>query len=130
MLTHPDAEWMGRIANERVGEVLADTDLVAVPSLWYENSPVVIQEARAAGVPVVVSGLGALAEKVRHGVDGLHFPPGDADALRRALLRLIDEPDLLPRLREGVQPAMDMERHVLRLEPIYEQLLKKRARAR
>jgi glycosyltransferase involved in cell wall biosynthesis len=36
-LTHPDACLMGRIPNERVGEVLADSDVMVVPSVWYEN---------------------------------------------------------------------------------------------
>jgi glycosyltransferase involved in cell wall biosynthesis len=87
---------------------------------------VVIQEARAAGVPVVASGHGALAEKVHDGVDGLHFPPGDAAALRRTLQRLLDEPDLLPRLRQGIPAPMDVAEHVQRLEPIYHQLVQTR----
>jgi len=62
-LADPGAQFKGPIPNERVGEVLADSDVVVVPSLWYENSPVVIQEARAARVPVIASGHGAMAEK-------------------------------------------------------------------
>lgn len=119
LLTHPDAQMMGRIANERVGEVLADSDVMVVPSLWYENSPVVIQEARAAGVPVVAAAHGALAEKVRHGVDGLLTPPGEVDTLRWTLQRLLDEPDLLSRLRANVPAPVDMAEHVQRLEEIY-----------
>ena len=122
LLPPTGAEMMGRIPNEQVGHVLADSDVVVVPSLWYENSPVVIQEARAAGVPVVASGHGALAEKVRDGVDGLHFPPGDVDGLRRVLQRLLDEPDLLARLREEMAQATDMDTHVTHLEEIYEGL--------
>jgi glycosyltransferase involved in cell wall biosynthesis len=120
LLSHPDAQWMGGVANDRVGEVLADTDVMVLPSLWYENSPVAIQEARAAGVPVVASGLGALAEKVHDKVDGLLFPPGDAAGLRQALQRLVNEPDLLSSLRRGTSPAMDMPQHVQRLEEIYD----------
>jgi glycosyltransferase involved in cell wall biosynthesis len=96
--------------------------VVVVPSLWFENSPVVIQEARAAGVPVVASRHGALVEKVRDGVDGLLFTPGDAGALRQALLRVAEEPGLLVRLRLGVPPAMDLGEHVEKLEQIYEQV--------
>lgn len=121
--THSDTQFMGRIVNERVGEVMADSDVVVVPSLWFENSPVVIQEARAAGVPVVASGHGALAEKVRHGVDGLHFAPGDAIALREVLQRLADERDLLARLREMVPAPLDMSDHAQRLETIYQQAM-------
>ena len=50
------------------------------------------------GVPVVVSDHGGLAERVRHDVDGLRFPPGDADALAAALRRLVHEPGLRARL--------------------------------
>lgn len=46
---------------------------VVVPSVWWENSPVVIQEARRAGTPLIVSDIGGMAEKVLPGVDGLHF---------------------------------------------------------
>ncbi|HFD40183.1 MAG TPA: glycosyltransferase [Anaerolineae bacterium] len=114
-----DARLMGRIANERVGEALSDSDVIVVPSLWYENSPVVIQEARAAGLPVVASDRGALAEKVRPGVDGLLFPPGDVDALRRTLQRLIEEPELLARLRANVPPPLDMAGHAAQIEALY-----------
>lgn len=122
MSSHPDIQFMGRIANDRVGEVLADSDVMVVPSLWYENSPVVIQEARAAGVPIIASGHGALAEKVRHEVDGLHFPPGEVGALRQTLRRLVNEPDLLPRLRRNVSAPSDMGEHVRHLELVYHRL--------
>jgi glycosyltransferase involved in cell wall biosynthesis len=124
LISHPDVEIMGRIANERVGEVLADSDVMVVPSVWYENSPVVIQESRAAGVPVVASDLGALAEKVRNGVDGLLFTAGDPAALRQALLSLLTEPDLLPRLRRNIPPPMDTQEHVRRLQGIYRKLVR------
>jgi len=70
------------------GEVLAlmrGAGWVVVPSIWWENSPVVIQEARRAGVPLIVSGLGGMAEKVRPGLDGLHFLRGNAPDLARVL---------------------------------------------
>ncbi|MGD2040368.1 MAG: glycosyltransferase, partial [Anaerolineae bacterium] len=108
------------------GEVLADSDVMVVPSLWYENSPVVIQEARAAGLPVVVSGHGALAEKVQHGVNGLHFPPGDATALRRILARLAGDADLLAKLRQNIPAPMDMSEHAQRLEILYRQVMLQR----
>lgn len=123
LLPPTGAELMGRVPNEWVGQVLADSDVVVVPSLWYENSPVVIQEARAAGVPVVTSGHGALAEKVRDGVDGLHFAPGDAQALQRVLQRLLDEPELLPALRAGIAEPTDMGDHVRQLETEYYRMI-------
>jgi glycosyltransferase involved in cell wall biosynthesis len=70
-----------------------------------------------------VSGHGALAEKVRDGVDGLVFPPGDADSLRQALQRLVDEPDLLQRLRRRIPPPVDIVEHAGQLETVYGQLV-------
>jgi glycosyltransferase involved in cell wall biosynthesis len=92
----------GRFENARVAEILSGLDVTVTPSTWYENSPLAILESRAAGTPVVTAALGGMAELVRDGVDGLHFRPGDAADLARQLQRLLDEPDLLPRLRAGV----------------------------
>ena len=55
-----------------------DADWVVMPSVWWENAPLVIAEAHAHGRPVICSNIGGMAESVRHGVDGLHFPAGDA----------------------------------------------------
>jgi glycosyltransferase involved in cell wall biosynthesis len=98
-------------------------DVVVVPSLWYEAYSFLVSEAFAAGLPVLASRLGALADRVRDGVDGLLLPPGDIMAWRAAMQRLLDEPDLLPRLRAGVRPPMTMEEHVDRLETLYAQII-------
>ncbi len=109
----------GAIPNTQVGQVLAETDVLAVPSLWYENSPVVIQEAYAAGVPVVASRLGALVEKVHEGVDGELVQPGDVAAWRAMLQRLIDSPSELARLRSNVRAPLSLDEHIEKLDDIY-----------
>src|SRR6185295_3117078 len=58
------AELAGAVTRERVPAVLAATDLLVVPSVWFENSPFAIHEARAAGTAVLVSDLGGMAELV------------------------------------------------------------------
>ncbi len=79
----------GRYDRTRVaGELMAEVDWVIVPSIWWENSPLVIQEAFTYGRPVICSGIGGMAEKVTDGVNGLHFRVGDprslAETMRRA----------------------------------------------
>lgn len=111
----------GLLPRDAVGQVLAETDALVVPSLWYENSPLVIQEAFAAGVPVVASNIGALSEKVRPGVDGWLCPPGDVQAWHKTLLRLAEHPDEVDRMAAGVQPPMNLQDHVTRLEELYAQ---------
>jgi glycosyltransferase involved in cell wall biosynthesis len=101
LLSLPGVRYHGAVAQDAVPPALASLDVVVVPSTWLENCPLVIREAFVAGVPVVASNLGGMAEMVRHEHNGLLFEPGDADALRRTLLRLIQEPALIDRLRAG-----------------------------
>ncbi len=73
---------MGPLPPERVQDALARTDLLVVPSLWPENSPLTVHEAALAGVPVLGSRIGGIAEYVQEGVTGLLFAPGNANELR------------------------------------------------
>jgi glycosyltransferase involved in cell wall biosynthesis len=95
----PRLTFCGPYRHEQVYDLLANLDVIVVPSVWYENSPFVIQEAQAAHVPVLASRLGGMRELVTHETDGLLFEPGDASDLARQLRRLLDEPGLLDRLR-------------------------------
>jgi glycosyltransferase involved in cell wall biosynthesis len=122
-LATPNVRFLGRLDRIGVWQALMQVDVVVVPSLWYEAYSFLVSEAFAAGLPVLASRLGALADRVRDGVDGLLLPPGDIMAWRAAMQRLLDEPDLLPRLRAGVRPPMTMEEHVDRLETLYAQII-------
>jgi len=116
---HPGIRFVGRLTREQVWQTLAASDVLVVPSLWYETASLVIQEAFAVGVPVIAADHGALAERVRHQVDGLLVPPGDVAALRRTMQRLVDEPDLLARLRSGIAPVRTIGEYVACLEALY-----------
>lgn len=87
---YPFLSYAGPYSNGMVRELMSSCDYVVVPSTWWENSPLVIQEAYAAGCPVVCSGIGGMAEKVVDGVSGLHFRPGDAADLLRVLSMAAD----------------------------------------
>jgi glycosyltransferase involved in cell wall biosynthesis len=78
---------------------------------------------RERGGALVASDVGALPEKIRHGVDGLLFPPGDAAALARILRELYDDPDRLRSLRENVAPTHLMSDHVREVQMIYEEAM-------
>jgi hypothetical protein len=106
--------------------VLADLDMLVVPSIWIENAPFIIREAFAAGVPVVASNLGGMAEMVRHDVDGLLFQAGDPDALSAALRRVVDEPGLVDRLRAGITRPQSIEDDAAWLQTLYEKVQPRR----
>jgi glycosyltransferase involved in cell wall biosynthesis len=119
----PNVRFLGKLAREGVWEILSQVDAVVAPSVWYETFSFLVSEAFAAGLPVIASRLGALAERVSDGVDGLLVPPGDVAAWREALQRLVDEPDLLRRLRSNVQPPLTLDEHVDQIESVYSRVL-------
>lgn len=69
-----------------------------VPSLVPEGFGLVAAECLAAGTPCVISALGGLLDVVADGVEGLHVPPGDAEALACAIRRLLQDEPLRTRL--------------------------------
>lgn len=119
---HPRIHLEGPLPSDRVGEALSWADYLVVPSLWWENSPVTILEAYHAGVPVIASRLGALAEKVVDGVGGLLFAPGDVADLCRVLADTLERPDLLDALRRTLPPVATMDEHARALEAIYREV--------
>ena len=92
----------GAYINADVDELMAEVDVVLVPSIWWENSPVVIQEAFRNGRPVVCSNIGGMAEKVAPGVDGMHFQVGSARSLVNVLKNLAAKPEFVEELGRSV----------------------------
>jgi GT2 family glycosyltransferase/glycosyltransferase involved in cell wall biosynthesis len=100
-LTSADVRVHGAVPHREVPRALASIDVLVVPSVWPENSPLVINEAFMAGVPVVASRIGGIPEIVRHGRNGLLFDAGDVDGLTGALERLRADRALLDALSAG-----------------------------
>lgn len=95
------ATHRGRFAEGALPEVLAEIDLLAVPSTCPESFGLATREAFAAGRAVVTTDRGALPESVRDGVDGLIVPGEDPGAMADALRRLVEDDELLPTLSRG-----------------------------
>jgi glycosyltransferase involved in cell wall biosynthesis len=112
----------GRFPRSQLADVLSQADVIIVPSVWYENHPLVIQEAFAAKIPVITSNLGGMAEFVKHGINGLLFERGNVNNLAQQMQRVIDEPRLLDRLRVGIPPVKTMEQEVDEIIAVYQQL--------
>lgn len=123
MVKNENIEFAGEYENWEVADVLAGLDAVVVPSVWYENSPLVIHEAFMAKMPVVASNLGGMAEYVHHMENGLLFELGNADDLREKVLTLADSPDLVRELGENAPEVKCMEDHAGELLEIYRQFV-------
>jgi glycosyltransferase involved in cell wall biosynthesis len=113
--------YQGPYENTRVHALMHMVDAVVVPSIWWENSPVVIQEALANGKPVICSNIGGMAEKVRPGIDGLHFEVGRALDLARVLQDLARAPQRLAALSASLGRPISTEAAVTAHLGLYEQ---------
>jgi glycosyltransferase involved in cell wall biosynthesis len=78
----PGVNLVGAVARERVPELLGEADVLVFPSFWDENCPIVLLEARAAGLRIVASDVPGAAETAP---DAVRVEPGSIEALRRAL---------------------------------------------
>jgi glycosyltransferase involved in cell wall biosynthesis len=114
--------FAGPYMPEELPAILLGLDVVVVPSIWLENSPLIIMEAQAAGLPVITTNLGGMAEMVRHDQDGLLFERKNVSDLAAQLRRLQNEPGLLAHLKAGVAPVKSLDEEFSELLPLYEDL--------
>ena len=91
-ITNPRTFLMGPFANDRIADILGRLDLLVVPSLWFENSPLTLHEAAACGVPVLASDDGGLSEFVTPEVTGRLFKLGSVDDLRAGIISFLERP--------------------------------------
>lgn len=112
----PVAQHVGPYDRSEVCDLMAGNDWIVLPSLWFENAPLVLLEARRAGRPVICTGLGGMRELVRDGVDGVLVPRGDPAALAEAMANLAEDPDrwaqFAGNVRQPPDPAETARQHL------------------
>ena len=89
LATGLNVQFMGTFAKENMAAILGEMDLLAIPSRWYENSPLVLLNALATHTPVLVSDVAGMTEFVESGKNGYAFERGNAEDLYTHLLRLV-----------------------------------------
>lgn len=124
---HPDIRFMGTFKNRHVPEIMASIDVLVVPSIWPENSPLTIHEAFLARVPVIAPHVGGIPELVHHERNGLLFEIGSADDLQAKMEYLIHNPHLLQIYAGNIERIKPIQENAKELEEIYERLVSKRA---
>jgi glycosyltransferase involved in cell wall biosynthesis len=118
-----NVKFQGAYDQLRVDRLMQSMDLILVPSIWWENSPVVIQEALRNRRPVICSDIGGMAEKVRDGIDGFHFPVGNPLALASLLLKLAESPTTLSDVAKTIRSAEAIEDGTERYTQLYSSLM-------
>lgn len=99
----------GPYAREDLGQLMEGVDWVIIPSIWWENSPMVIQEAFSYGRPVIASDIGGMAEKVGAYRGGLNFRAGSPRHLADAIERLVDDNRLFEEALESIPHPLSLK---------------------
>ena len=116
-------QWKGLLPQNEVVRTMSQYDALCLCSTFSEMSPLVIQEAFAANIPVIASNVYGNAEQIKHGVNGLLFKFNDSDDLLKQLERCINEPNLLAGLASNILSPNSFDAVSKQHLVVYNQLL-------
>ena len=113
-------EMKGFVDHAEAGKLLAQSDALVLPTLWYEGFPMTIAEAFSVGTPVICSDIGNAGSVVREGMTGWKFRVGNAAELAAAVARCVDSGgSLRPRVKEEYEANYTPDANYRRLAEIY-----------
>lgn len=116
-------EFCGTFPNNEIGSILSELDILVVPSLWHENSPLVVYSAQSAKCPIIASNVAGMSQIINHGIDGLLFEPGDVEGLEHIFMSLLENRGFLRKMSNNAKEPLSIEEYVFRLINIYHRLL-------
>lgn len=115
------------LEGEELIKMYRNANLTVVPSIWYDNSPMVIYESFSCRTPVIGSRIGGIPELIEDGFNGFLFEAGNVNELQQLLENLIDSPEILKKLEQGTYETVQkytIDKHIKRLEKEYQKLVK------
>jgi len=112
-------EFCGTFPTPRIGEIFYNLDVLVAPSLWYENSPLILSFAQAARVPVVAADVEGMNEVIVNGENGFLFEQGNAKGLSDSIRMLCNDRSLVKRLSDHAIKPKRISSYVDELERIY-----------
>jgi len=121
--------FMGAFRRDQIADVYRQMDVLVVPSLWLENSPLVIHEAFMAGVPVVGARIGGIADLVEDGRSGLLYEATSSAGLAGALRKLLDLPQRLAEFSQRLPAVKSIAVDAHEWDALYEEVIEPRVPA-
>ena len=119
-----NATWHGACSQDAVSERLAACDVMIHPAICLEVFGLTIAEALSSGRPVIASRCGGAETQIRHKENGWLVPSNDVQALRAAIIRVIERPELIKQMVGAFCPVHTIEDHVDELLELYSSVCK------
>ena len=124
MVSNHSIRFMNKYENRELANILSDIDVLIIPSIWYENSPLTIKEAFMADIPLIASNIGGMAEHIQNNQNGYLFRSGDQRDLYKKIRKFIDQPDLIRKFSKNITPVKTIEKNAKEIEDSYLSLIK------
>ncbi len=118
-------EFYGEYKYEELPDIFNEIDIVVVPSIWWENSPLILLGALAHNVPVIVSNLDGMTEIIKDGENGFSFEVGNVKSLANVLRKISENPTILNKLKTKIRHPPRIEEEAFEYEKIYSSLIGK-----
>jgi glycosyltransferase involved in cell wall biosynthesis len=116
-------EFCGTFPNPGIGDIFYDLDVLVIPSLWYENSPLTLSFAQAARVPVVATDSEGMNEVIADGENGFRFERGDVKGLADIIRMLCNDRSMVKHLSDHARQPKSISSYVDELERIYDDVV-------
>lgn len=118
-------KFMGMFDNNQVASVFKEIDVLIFPSIWEENSPLVLHEAILTKTPVLASDIGGVPELIKNGENGFLFNPGDYRNLYRGMMDIIESPSIVKGIRYNNSIIKNIVDNGVEMEDMYVKELNK-----
>lgn len=116
--------FCGPFPTADIGVIFLDLDVLVIPSLWYENSPLILSYAQAAKVPVVATASEGMKEAIADGENGLLFRKGDAQGLADMIRMLCNDRPMVQYLSDHARNPKSICAYVDEVEQIYADVIR------
>lgn len=123
LASNPNIEFLGKFSNSQLPKILAETDVLILPSICYESFSIVIREAFAAGIPVITSDIGAQKEAINNRKNGILFKNGDAEDLKRQIIYITEHPEFLERAKKYMPKIKKIEEQAIEMLNLYNEIV-------
>jgi len=125
LVRNKNIQFMGGFDNSELEKIFSNIDVLVVPSIWYENSPLTIQEAFLFKTPVITSRIGGIPELVIDRRNGLLFESGNIDDLADKIKLIINNTQLIKKLQPDITGVKSIENNANELEKLYLRIISK-----
>lgn len=118
-------EFYGEYKYEELPDIFNEIDIVVVPSLWWENSPLILLGALAHNVPAIVSNLDGMTEIIKDSENGFSFEVGNVESLANVLRKISEDPTILNEMKNKIRHPPRIEEEAFEYEKIYSSLIER-----